>query len=141
MSFSTNATIQGDFYGTTKYDLEKKTYIFTPLGKAITVEKATMNIESKEVTLLLSYDYLGEPVTVEISRSELTDHALLGKLAITGADVSRAKFDTIVDTLRLQEHSMESNNIRSEKVYTHLGWKTMPVIRPNSSTSRQGAVL
>jgi len=134
MSFSTNATIQGDFYGTTKYDLEKKTYIFTPLGKAITVEKATMNIESKEVTLLLSYDYLGEPVTVEISRSELTDHALLGKLAITGADVSRAKFDTIVDTLRLQEHSMESNNIRSEKVYTHLGWKTMPVIRPNSST-------
>lgn len=100
--------------------------VFIPLGKAVTIETVTRNIESHEVMLVLSHDYLGEKVPTKIPREHLADYALLQDLAKVGADISKKNFDALVDSLRLQEHRMEEKGYGAERVYTHLGWKSMP---------------
>lgn len=127
MSFFTNADIINGKYGRWKpANSKNKQAEFIPLGKAITVENVTRNIETNEVHLILAHEYLGEKINARIPRKDLADHTLLQDLAKTGADIAKKDFDVLVDTLRIQEHLMEANGYGAERVYSHLGWKSMP---------------
>lgn len=127
VSFKTNVGIVDGYYGRWKAAKNKdEDPEFLPLGKAVTVENVTRNIETDEVHLMLSHMYLGEKIKARIPRKDLADHTLLQDLAKTGADIAKRDFDILVDSLRLQEHLMDANGYGAEKVYSHLGWKSMP---------------
>lgn len=126
MSFKTNAGTNGADYGVWRYDQKTKTSTFIPLGKKVTIDWITDNIETGEARLSLSFDYQGESKRVTVSRKELADNTLVKTLAEKGADVTKKNFDILVDTLRKQEETMELNGIRTEKVYDHLGWIHLP---------------
>ncbi len=124
MSFVTNADIQKGSWGYVKVDKDDKPK-FVPLGDAVTIESITTNIENNEITLLLSCKYLGKKKWTEIPREKITDYSLLQDLAKIGADVTRKHFDLFVDSLRLQEHSMNQSGVGTEMVYSNVGWKNI----------------
>lgn len=131
MNFATNAAIENGSWGYVKTDKDGNS-VFIPLGNEVTLESSTASIETEEITMLLSCQYLGEKKWLEIPRYKLTDYSLLQDLAKIGADVTRKYYDVFVDSLRLQEHAMESHGIETEKVYEHLGWKTMTCCDPET---------
>lgn len=122
MNFVSNASIQNGSWGITKTNKDGNTF-FVPLGNEVVLEDVTSNIETDEVTLVLSCMYLGERRWAEISRSKLTEYSLLQELTKIGADVTRKHFDAFVDSIRFQEYEMDNNHIKPSKVYDHLGWK------------------
>lgn len=125
--FKTNADIVNGEYGIHEYNHNTGKYKFKPLGKAVIIESITRDIETDEVKLRLTWDYLGEPVHFEIPSKALSEPALLQALINAGADVTKKNFNVFIDTLRLQELDIENSGFGSEKVYTHLGWKSIPV--------------
>ena len=129
MAFKTNADIVNGEYGKWEYDSNSKSMVFKPLGKAVTIEAITENIETNKANacLLLSFDYLGRKKYFEIPRRAISDPTLLQDLADAGADVTKKHFNVFVDTLRQQELEIEATGVGSKKVYTHLGWKTMTI--------------
>lgn len=131
MGFKTTAHMQNGYYGRQEYDSKNKKSKFVPLGKAVNILSITKNIENDQVRLLLSFDYLGEAVSLETTRRSFSDPSLLQDLFDAGADVTKANFNIFVDSLRLQELDFEATGQGSTKVYDHLGWKTLLV--PNSS--------
>lgn len=137
MAFKTNATIKNGQYGIMEYreDLNKK--VFKPLGKAVYIESITRDIETNFVKYVLFWNYLGEPVHFELSRKALSDSSLLQELIEAGADVTKKNFNTFVDTLRLQELDIEASGAGSQKVYSHLGWKTVLVPKANGGTAKK----
>ena len=132
--FKTNALIQNGEYGINEYNDKLKKTIFKPLGKAIYIESITRDIENNSVKFILFWDYLGEPVYFEFTRGLLSDYPCMQELIDQGADVTKKTFPTVVDTLRLQELDIEASGIGSKKVYSHLGWKTIPVPIPSGGT-------
>ena len=124
MSFATTADLQNGYWGYTKLDKDGNSK-FIPLGNEVIVENITTDIETQEVSMLLSCEYLGEKKWAEVSRDKLTEYSLLQELARIGADVTRKHFDLFVDSLRLQEHSMCYNGVGTEKVYSNVGWKSI----------------
>lgn len=124
MAFKTNADIQNDEYGQWTYDAKSKSMVFIPLGKAVTIESITDDIETGAVTLLLSFDFLGVKKYLEVPHKILADPLFLHELCEAGADVTKKTFHIFVDTLRLQELEMEANGIPADKVYSKIGWKT-----------------
>lgn len=139
MSFKTKASMQNGYYGHWVWDGNKQAHVFEPLGKAVTIDSITDNIETDDAQLTLSFDYIGETKHVTISREELADNTLIKTLAAKGADVTKKHFDILVDTLRRQEELLEVNGHRTDKVYTHLGWFRLPTY--NQDGTRAGSVL
>ena len=139
MSFKTKASLQNDYYGHLVWDGKNQTYVFEPLGKAVTIDRITDNIETDDTQLTLSFDYIGETKRVTISREELADNTLIKTLAAKGADVTKKHFDILVDTLRRQEELLELNGQRTDKVYNHLGWFRLPTY--NQDGTRAGSTL
>lgn len=128
MAFSTNAAIVNDEYGINEYDSNSKSYKFKPLGQAVFIESITRDIETNAVRLSLRWTYQGETIRHELPRKAISDPSLLQELAEVGADVTKKHFNTFVDTLRLQEVDIASTGVGCNKVYTHLGWKTIPTV-------------
>lgn len=124
MSFVSNVAIKNGFWGYNKFDKDGNAK-FIKLGRKVTLENIISDIETKEVTLNLSCEYLGETKWIEISRSKLTEYSLLQELSKIGADVTRKHFDLFVDSIRLQEYTMNNNGIGAENVYKNVGWKTI----------------
>ncbi|MBQ8837514.1 MAG: DUF927 domain-containing protein [Clostridia bacterium] len=129
-AIATSAGIEDGYYGYWKIVKKKDTddeTVFVSLGKAVYVQSVTSNIETESVTLHLQFNYLGEEKVIKVNRKNLVGYELIQELSDAGADVSKKNFDIFVDTLRLQEQDMEANGQGSQKVYEHLGWKTMKV--------------
>lgn len=139
MSFKTKASMQNGYYGHWVWDGNKQARVFEPLGKAVTIDNITDNIETDDTQLTLSFDYVGETKRVTISREELADNTLIKTLAAKGADVTKKHFDILVDTLRRQEEILELNGQRTDKVYGHLGWFRLPTYNQNGA--RVGSTL
>lgn len=126
MAITTNADIQCCSYGYWKPGKNSSTFV--PLGNAVTIDHITDNIETKDARLLLRFEYMGERRHVTINRSDFGDHKLVQTLAGKGADVTKKYFDYFVDTLRIQEDNMLQSGKRVEKVFSHLGWISIPVL-------------
>lgn len=135
--FKTNAKIQNGMYGINEYSEKKQKMVFKPLGKAVYIESITRDIETNTVKFILSWDYLGEKIYFEFTRRSISDHSLLQDLIEAGADVTKKNFNTFVDTLRLQELDIEASGAGSQKVYSHLGWKTVLVPKANGGTAKK----
>lgn len=129
--FKTNAKISKGMYGVNEFNEKLKMMVFTPLGKATYIDSITRDIESNSVKFVLYWDYLGEKVYFELTRRSISDHTMMQDLIEAGADVTKKNFNVFVDTLRLQEADMEASGVGSKKVYSHLGWKTIPIPHPN----------
>ena len=121
------ASIRDGQYGFWTNPTKTKPAEFIHLGKAISIEKITQNIETNEVRLELSLDYMGESVTTTISREELSDNRLIQSLNKIGASAPKSYFDTLVASIMKQETLLEQQGYRPEKVYSHLGWLPVPV--------------
>ena len=126
MAITTTADIQCGSFGYWK--TSKKSSVFIPLGNAVTIDRITDNIETKDARLLLSFDYMGEQRHITINRSDFGDHKLIQTLAGKGADVSKKYFDYFIDTLRIQEYNLQQAGQQVEKVFSHLGWIPIPIL-------------
>lgn len=131
--FDTNVRIDRGYYGVAQKDKDGNEE-FIRLGKAVTVERITRDIETDCVTLQLSWEYLGKKQIFEMPRCNLLEHQLLYNLADRGADITKKYFNVVVDSLRLQEQEMEAQGKRGEWIYKSLGWINIPV------RTKQGAV-
>ena len=105
MAFFTTADIQGDYYGFWKTD-RNKVSTFRRCGKKITLERIRESIETGKFWFTLLFDYLAKPRRVTIPRQEIAETSLITTLSAVGADVTRQHFDTLVDSIRLQEHDL-----------------------------------
>lgn len=121
MSFFTTADIQGDYYGFWKTD-RNKVSTFRRCGKKITLERIRESIETGKFWFTLLFDYLAKPRRVTIPRQEIAETSLITTLSAVGADVTRQHFDTLVDSIRLQEHDLSDQGYTPDRVYEHLGW-------------------
>ena len=121
MSFFTTADIQGGYYGYWKTD-RNKVSTFRRCGKKITLERIKESIETGKFWFTVLFEYLGKPRRVTIPRQQITDPSLVTTLAAAGADATRQHFDTLVDSIRLQEDTLANENYTPDRVYEHLGW-------------------
>ena len=121
------AAIEGDQYGYWTNPTKTKASTFVPLGKAILINSITENIETREVRLELSMDYMGEIRTITVSREELSDNRLIQSLNKIGAKAPKHWFDILVESIMRQESDLEQQGYRPSKVYSHLGWIHVPM--------------
>ena len=120
MSFFTTADIQGDYYGYWK--TVKKVLTFRRCGRKITLERILESIETGKFWFTLLFDYLAKPRRITIPRQEMAETSLITTLSAAGADATRQHFDTLVDTIRMQEYNLADEGYTPERVYEHLGW-------------------
>lgn len=121
------AGVRDGQYGFWTNPTKNKPTEFISLGKAITIERITQNLETNEVRLELAMDYMGEPITTTISREDLSDNRLIQSLNKIGAHAPKHYFDTLVASIMKQEAILEQDGYRPEKVYSHLGWLPVSV--------------
>ena len=116
-------TKNGSLYHVSRDSKGKKTYE-KYLGKAVTLNKISENLETDEVMWTLSFDFLGKKKEIEIERKHISDNkALVGLLSSKGADVTSKNADYFVNSLREQEYAFSN----SEKVFNNVGWIFLPV--------------
>lgn len=120
--FETNVKIQGEYYGVSTYDKEKEAYVFHKVGKLVKLKDIETNIESGENFLLLSWVYQGKTKIVRLERQKVFDQKQIGELTGKGADIPSSKYNTFLDSIRIQEHIREKNNKKAKAIYSHLGW-------------------
>lgn len=135
--FKTYAGIKNGMYGINEYNEKLQKMVFKPLGKAVYIDSITKDIETGSVGYKLSWDYLGEPQYFDLSRKALSDSSLLQDLIDAGADITKKNFNIFVDTMRLQEVDIETSGKGYQRVYSHLGWKTVQVPSPNGGTAKR----
>lgn len=121
------AAVEGDQYGYWTNPTKTKASTFVPLGKAILIKSITQNIETREVRLELSMDYMGEIRTITVSREELSDNRLIQSLNKIGAKAPKHWFDILVESIMRQETDLEQQGYKPGKVYSHLGWIHVPM--------------
>ena len=121
------AGIDGDQYGYWTAPTKTKASTFMPLGKAILIKSITENIETREVHLELSMDYMGEIRTITVPREELSDSRLTQSLNKIGAKAPKHWFDILVESIMRQETDLEQQGYKPSKVYSHLGWINIPM--------------
>lgn len=116
-------TKNGSLFHVSRDSKGKKTYE-KYLGKALTLDKISENLETDEVIWTLSFDFLGKKKEIEIERKNISDNkALVGLLSSKGADVTSKNADFFIDSLREQEYTFS----KSEKVFKNVGWIFLPV--------------
>lgn len=126
MAIDTQATIQNDRYGKT-IKTRNGSY-FCDCGKLVTVVGILENIENQDSYLRLSFeDRSGTKKFVTVSHGELGDNSIVATLAKKGADLVKKHADIFVDTLRLQEEQLEASGTGVHRVFSNLGWITLPV--------------
>lgn len=127
MGIDSAADTIGGYYGRWEPAKKNKPATFVKLGKAVYLDKVTVNIENREVKWELSSTYMGEPCYKAVSKGDITDCAVLAELSKVGIDVPKKNFDTFIDALRKQEEDIDAQGIPPEKVYDHLGWIQLPI--------------
>ena len=135
MGIDSAADTIGSYYGKWLPATKTKPSTFVNLGKAVYLDKVTVNIEDREVKWELRATYMGEPCCKAVSKGEITDPAVLSELSKVGIDVPKKNFDIFIDALRKQEEDIEAQGIPPEKVYSHLGWIRLPI------RNEEGAII
>lgn len=133
MNYKLYAAIEGDQYGFWTNPTKSKPSTFVPLGKAVFVKSITENIETNEVRLELSMDYMGNSRTITISREDLSDNRLIQALNKIGASAPKHRFDVLVESIMRQEIDLEQAGYKPTKVYSHLGWIHLPMRDENGA--------
>lgn len=121
------ACVEGNEYGYWTKPTKDNESTFIPLGKAVIIQRITENLETNEVRLELAMEYMGNPKTITVSREELSDNRLIQSLTKIGANVTRHRFDYLVESIIRQEIELEDDGYVPRKVFSHLGWIHMPV--------------
>lgn len=126
MSIDTMARINGGYYGRLTESGKKGQFKFVRMGKAVYIAEICDDIENGDIYMVLNFDYMGEARYLLVPRERISDPALMKELAQKGASVSKGRYETLVDTLILQEEELEQAANPLSKVYRHLGWIDMP---------------
>lgn len=126
MGISTSAGIQNGYFGRFEYNEKKKTSKFVSFGKAVIVDDICEDIENGDVFLKLHFDYLGKRKKIKVLRDEIADQAFLKTLARKGGAGSKNTYQTLVDTIILQEEDFENAGYGASSVYGNLGWISLP---------------
>ena len=116
------ACVEGNEYGYWTKPTKNQASIFVPLGNAVIIQRISENLETNEVRLELSMEYMGNPKTITVSREELSDNRLIQSLTKIGAKVTRHRFDYLVESIIHQEIELENDGYTPRKVFSHLGW-------------------
>lgn len=96
--------------------------MFHPLGKEVLLESMTENLETKNTTWTLSFQFNGEKKTTDVPHKDIADSKVfLADLAGVGADVTPKNFSIILDTLRQQQEQIELQR-GVKRDYEYLGW-------------------
>lgn len=133
MSYKLYASVEGSEYGFWTTPTKTKASTFVSLGKAVFINSITENIETNEVSLELSTDYMGNTKTITVSREELADHRLLLSLNKIGASAPKHRFDVLVESIIRQESELEQNGYKPAKAFSHLGWIYVPIQDENGT--------
>lgn len=115
-----NIEFKDGWYGRVKKTKNGK--IFCPCGKITELVELCEDIQTDKVYLKLECNYLGKNKTVYIERGELTSPSTAEFLANMGFDVTKKDFDAFVDSILVQEDSLDEQGIAPTPVYTNLGW-------------------
>ena len=126
MGITTSARIQNGYFGRLEYNAKTKISKFIALGKAVIVDDICEDIENGDVFLKLHFDYLGKSKKIKVLRDESADQAFLKTLARKGGAGSKNTYQTLVDTIILQEEDFENNGYSVSSVYSNLGWISLP---------------
>ncbi|MBE6899268.1 MAG: DUF927 domain-containing protein [Ruminococcaceae bacterium] len=126
MGITTSARIQNGYFGRLEYNTKAKTSKFIAFGKAVIVDDICEDIENGDVFLELHFDYLGKCKKIKVLRDEIADQAFLKTLARKGGAGSKNNYQTLVDTIILQEEDFENNGYSASPVYNNLGWIYLP---------------
>ena len=109
MGITTSARIKNGYFGRLEYNAKTKTSKFISLGKAVIVDDICEDIENGNIFLKLHFDYLGKIKKIKVLRDEIADQAFLKTLARKGGAGSKNTYQTLVDTIILQEEDFEIN--------------------------------
>ena len=123
---TTSARIKNGYFGRLEYNAKTKTSKFISLGKAVIVDDICEDIENGDIFLKLHFDYLGKCKKIKVLRDEIADQAFLKTLARKGGAGSKNTYQTLVDTIILQEEDFEINGYSASPVYCNLGWISLP---------------
>lgn len=118
---SANTDIRNGYYGKVTYNKKTKTETFTPLGRAVILNKIRHSIEKNEIVLELSYCYGYYDKKYNVTKGDLTDPNICKDLANAGIDVTRKNFDYFVESINMQEEAY----LRNQQItfcYSYLGW-------------------
>ncbi len=111
------AIIQDDMYGYLCTDRQGNE-VFLPLGNAVYLKAIKYNIDTDEVLYTVKFNYLGETITLDIPRKEMTKKDLL-KYAKNGMDVFDHTVGCLIKTITLQENW---ETVEVFLVHSNLGW-------------------
>ena len=89
--FDTNVRIDRGYYGVAQKDKDGNEE-FIRLGKAVTVERITRDIETDCVTLQLSWEYLGKKQIFEMPRFHRFFNGGLDGILVAGVCVNHIPF-------------------------------------------------
>lgn len=126
MGITTSASIKNGYFGRFEYNAKTKISKFVSLGKAVIVDDICEDIENGDVFLKLHFDYLGKCKKIKVLRDEIADQTFLKTLARKGGAGSKNTYQTLVDTIILQEEDFEINGYSASPVYCNLGWISLP---------------
>jgi cytosine/adenosine deaminase-related metal-dependent hydrolase len=96
---------QNGYYGITTVSKHGAT-TFAPFGRSVNIEAVIDIFETRQVFLLLCYNYNGISKSVEISRGDLKKSILLD-YAKMGMDVFEHTVHTLIQCLQKQEKSVK----------------------------------
>ena len=126
MNYKLYAAVVGDQYGFWTKPTKNKPSEFIGLGNAILIKHITKNIETKEIHLELTTDYMGERQKITIPREMLSDNRLPQALNKFGAAAPKHRIDVLVESIMRQETDLAQNGYRPSLVYSQLGWIQVP---------------
>lgn len=105
MGVNTDVDVIDGYFGKYVYDSKEKEYFFKPLGKAVTIEKITEQLETGDTKFKLSFKVARRTKSIEVDRSKLTVRNITELLA-KGVDAFDHSSEALVKVLQNQEEEM-----------------------------------
>ena len=134
MALKAGVTVNNGYFGKWVTNPNSKKKYFVEYGREVILKDILDNVETGEVSLLLSFSYFDEMRSVKIPNKEICDLTLLTKLNKQGANLAKMYFNELVELIRAQHDAKQINGYLPVKEYKNLGWVQLPIHDPVSGT-------
>ena len=121
--FSTNAGIEGEYYGIYYQEYGSDEYLFEPLGRAIKLKKVIKNISNNTYEYVVEFKTETGVCEQAIKKEDAMNVRNIQSLCKYGADIPQKHVNVVIDTLRYQEELEFIQKQKCSYVHSDLGWQ------------------